>query len=123
MANSITRHYGSKRLQGLSVHPGGINTELVRHVDMDDFAKMGIDMDAFAPLFKSPEQGAATQVWAAVAKHLEGNGGQYLEDSGETKSHVESDGFVGTGFAKHAYDEEKEERLWEMSCEMVGVKE
>jgi NAD(P)-dependent dehydrogenase (short-subunit alcohol dehydrogenase family) len=31
-------------------------------------------------LFKTPQQGASTSVWAAVALELEGRGGNYLED-------------------------------------------
>ena len=32
------------------------------------------------PTFKTPEQGAATQIWAATSPRLEGMGGLYCED-------------------------------------------
>ena len=53
MANSIERHYGSKGLHGLSVHPGGIMTDLPRHLSAEDI-KM---FDNMVHKFKSPEQG------------------------------------------------------------------
>ena len=70
LANEIERRYGSQGLHATSVHPGGIFTELARHVDMETVKAM---MTPGAQLvLKSPEQGAATTVWAVTGKHWEG---------------------------------------------------
>ena len=76
-----------------------------------------------ATTFKSPSQGAATTVWAAMSPHFEGkNGGQYLEDVGESQP-AEGELQTGTaGYSPHAYDQEKEDMLWKLSSEIVGVK-
>lgn len=122
MTNYINRHYGSEGLVGIAVHPGGIQTELYRHLTPENTE--GIDMEGFAPLFKSPAQGAATTIFAAVNPYFEGkNGGQYLADVGETAQDPDGLGIEGTGHAKHAYDEAGEERLWKLSNELVGVKD
>ncbi len=62
----------------MSVHPGVIMTELVRHIENDDMGSEMLSDPVFKSLLKSPEQGAATSVWAAIAKEWEGKGGRYL---------------------------------------------
>ena len=65
-----------------AVHPGGIMTPLQRYLDQEEMVAMGW-MDAEGNVregFKTPEQGAATSIWAAVGEELEGVGGLYLED-------------------------------------------
>lgn len=120
LASSIEKHYGSKGLHGLSLHPGGIMTELGRHMDESDFA--ALDFESIKLLMKSPAQGAATTVWAAVSPHFEGkNGGRYLADVGE-QGPVDKDAQMsGEGYGPHAYDEEAAERLWKLSFEAVGL--
>lgn len=122
LANYIDRKYGGSNLHATSVHPGGIMTELGRHLSEEDF-KMFEDAD-FQKQFKNPAQGAATTVWAAVSPHFEGkNGGQYLEDVGESPPVAENPALGAPGYAKHAYDEKAENSLWKVSCEVVGVPE
>jgi NAD(P)-dependent dehydrogenase (short-subunit alcohol dehydrogenase family) len=122
MANSIDRKYGSQNLHGLSLHPGGIMTDLGRHLDAEDL-KM-FENPELQKLFKNPAQGAATTVWAAVSEHFEGgNGGQYLADVGESTPTPDDAGVAGPGYAKHAYDVKAEDSLWKISCEAVGVPE
>lgn len=121
MANSITRHYGDRNLIGLSLHPGGIMTELARHMEQADYEMLKIE--ELHHHFKSVDQGAATSVWAAVSPHFEGKekGGVYLGDCGECGPLPEEVSTMPAGYAGHAYDEEKEERLWKISCEATGV--
>lgn len=122
MANSIERHYGSQGLHAFSLHPGVImETELARHMTPEDMA--GMDLDAFAKVAKSPPQGAATQVWAAISPQLEGRGGTYLADVGEALPAGPDEQMGGPGHSSAAYNEEAEEKFWELSCEMVGVNE
>jgi hypothetical protein len=74
-------------------------------------------------VFKSPEQGAATTVWGAVSKDLEGKGGRYLEDCQIARAWGPDDGFWGPGYATWAYGEVKEGRLWKKSSELVGLED
>jgi hypothetical protein len=75
----------------------------------------------------SPEQGAATTVWAAVGGDLEGKGGKYLERCAVSQLYRE--GFdvkihgLEPGHAPWTYDETDAQRLWEISMEMVGLEE
>ena len=72
-------------------------------------------------IIKSTEQGAATTVWAAVAKEWEGTGGKYLEDC-QVVPQVKENGMPqDKGYAKHAFNPEGEERLWKDSFGMVGL--
>ena len=82
------------------------------------------DLDKFKPMIKTPEQGAATTVWAAVSPHFEGkNGGRYLSDVGEAGPIADDAMVAAAGYAKHAYDEEAEEKLWKLSYQAVGLEE
>ncbi|KAK6609703.1 oxidoreductase [Botrytis cinerea] len=78
-ADEIERRYGSKRLRAFSLHPGVIKTELLRHISAEQQATWAKD-EILATYWKTPKQGAATTVWAAVSKELEGKGGKYLYD-------------------------------------------
>ena len=125
MANALNRKFGDQNVLGLSVHPGGIMTELARHLTEEDYAifggREGLD-ELMKTMFKNPQQGAATTVWAAVSPHFEGqNGGRYLADVGECGPMSAESQVADGGYAPHAYDEEKEEMLWELSCDVVGV--
>ncbi|KAG8630515.1 hypothetical protein KVT40_002134 [Elsinoe batatas] len=119
-ANDIDRRYAGQGLHGLSLHPGVIMaTGLTRQTDPKAFE--GFDISQWAPLEKSVEQGAATQMWAATAKALEGKGGVYLADCGVAVP-ADPNGQIGANdFSDWAYDEEKEKKLWEYSEKAVGV--
>lgn len=119
MANEIERRYGSQGLHALSLHPGGILTGLQVHVSAEMkeswFSDGVINMQ-----FKNNAQGAATTVYAAIGKDWEGKGGRYLENCGESDPVQEPRIPSSPGYAPHAYDEEKEKKLWLDSLEMVG---
>jgi hypothetical protein len=72
-------------------------------------------------VMKSPEQGAATTVWAAIGQEWEKKGGEYLAECGKTTRGNDNHEIAGVGFAGHAYDAEKEARLWKDSLKMVGL--
>ena len=59
-------------VRAFSVHPGGIYTDLARHLSAEELA--------FDGELKTPEQGAATSVWCAMSPQLEGKGGVYCMD-------------------------------------------
>ncbi|THY14106.1 putative short-chain dehydrogenase/reductase [Aureobasidium pullulans] len=121
MANSIDRLYGSQGLHAVSVHPGVIfDTELIRHTTDDILAGLG-GKGPFEMSEKSPEQGAATTVWAALTPHFDNNGGVYCADVGESVAAGENAPLGGPEYVSHAYDQKAEDRLWEFSCSAVGV--
>ncbi|KAH7006905.1 hypothetical protein EDB80DRAFT_880429 [Ilyonectria destructans] len=126
MANEIERRYGLRGLHAVSLMPGVIMTGLQKHMDSDSQAKYKAD-EEIIQFAKSPEQGAATAVWAAIANELENKGGVYLEDCRIVGLHpIEGDSGQSpkyVGYARHAFDKEKEGRLWVDSLQMVGLKE
>ncbi|MDQ0809331.1 NAD(P)-dependent dehydrogenase (short-subunit alcohol dehydrogenase family) [Streptomyces sp. B3I7] len=110
-------------VRAFSLHPGGILTPLQRHLPKEEMVERGwIDEDG-RPLnpagFKSPEQGAATQVWAATSPMLADRGGVYLEDC-DIAEPAPADG-ARRGVKDWASDPEQAARLWELSAELTGV--
>ncbi|MCK6073533.1 SDR family NAD(P)-dependent oxidoreductase [Paenibacillus silvae] len=102
------------------VHPGGIMTPLQRHMPKEEMVALGwIDEDGNVAnqAFKSPEQGAATQVWAATAPKLEGMGGVYCEDCNISEMAPEDGAFYGV--KPYAIDPEQAVRLWALSAELT----
>ena len=124
-ANEIERRYGGAGLHGLSLHPGNIITAGWERLDprvSEKFAPFAVS-DAFQRTFKSVEQGAATQVLAAVGNDYEGTGGVYLDDCGVSQP-LPDNGQIGvSGYRSWVYDPDGERRLWMDSLEMVGVKD
>jgi hypothetical protein len=110
-------------VRAFSLHPGGILTPLQRHLPLEEQVQMGwVNADGSAKdpsQFKTPEQGAATQVWAATSPQLDGLGGLYLEDCDVAEPNV-PDG-PRRGVAAHATDPEQAARLWTLSAERTGV--
>ncbi|MET8076656.1 SDR family NAD(P)-dependent oxidoreductase [Streptomyces sp. NPDC005303] len=110
-------------VRAFSLHPGGIITPLQRHLPKAEMVERGwIDErgNVLNPSgFKSPEQGAATQVWAATSPQLAGMGGVYLEDCDIAEPAL--DGDQSGGVRAWATDPEQAERLWTLSAELTGV--
>ena len=117
-AVELERRLGAKGVHAYALHPGGIQTELGRHLDQADIDAFMSQLDQDQLRFKSVEAGAATQVYAATAPELEGRGGIYLEDCGEAEL-VDSAGFVD-GVRAYAIDPEAARRLWTATEEMIG---
>ncbi|KXG46431.1 Short-chain dehydrogenase/reductase SDR [Penicillium griseofulvum] len=122
MANEIERRYGSRGLHATSLHPGTIATGLTQHMDPAMLEIFKKDEGVFK-MMKSPEQGAATTVWAAIGQEWEKKGGEFLADCGKTTRGNDNREIAGAGFAGHAYDPEREARLWKDSLKMVGLKD
>ncbi|RAH48780.1 short-chain dehydrogenase [Aspergillus brunneoviolaceus CBS 621.78] len=121
-ANEIDRRYASKGLRAFSVQPGGIQTGLLQHLSEEEKAGLASD-PTLGPQFKSPPQGAATSVWGAVSRSLEGIGGKYLEDVQIAKPYDASEGQWAPGYFPHAYSPAKEKLLWDMSLKILGIEE
>jgi NAD(P)-dependent dehydrogenase (short-subunit alcohol dehydrogenase family) len=109
-------------IRSFAVHPGGIITPLQRHLSREEMQASGwIDENGKVLVeFKTPEQGAATSVWAATSPHLEGMGGVYCADC-DIADVVESIQPGGGGVMAHAVDPDQAARLWEVSANLTGV--
>ncbi|KAI1393509.1 short-chain dehydrogenase [Hypoxylon trugodes] len=119
-ANELDRRFQSQNLRAVTTHPGGIMTPLARH--MPSTAHIVGD-PAIAKTLMTPAQGAATAVWAAVAKELEGKGGIYLDEVAVAELSPPDVPFYGGGYAAHAFDPPTEKRLWEESLKLTGLSE
>lgn len=111
-------------VRAFAVHPGGIMTELQRHLPRDEMINMGwMDDDGnINELFKTPEQGASTSVWAATSPQLDGMGGVYCEDC-DVANLVAADDpmarFIGVD--AHAVDLDEAAKLWALSAELTDI--
>lgn len=111
-------------VRAFAAHPGGIMTELQRHLPREEMIAAGwmSEDGTVNERFKSPEQGAATSTWAATSPLLAGMGGVYCEDCDIAEPTV-----VGSpdarvvGVDAHAIDPDAAERLWAYSAELTGV--
>lgn len=110
-------------VRAFAVHPGGILTPLQRHLPRAEQVAMGWVDEAGNPVnseMKTPEQGAATSVWAATSSQLEGSGGVYCEDCDIAGIGADDDG-ARRGVLPYAIDPEQARRLWSVSAELTGV--
>ncbi|CEJ81944.1 Putative Short-chain dehydrogenase [[Torrubiella] hemipterigena] len=121
MTNEIERRHGSQGLHGLSLMPGGIATDLQRHVDPKTLEQWVLS-EPSRKYGKSTAQGAATTMTAAFGKEWEGKGGVYLEDCQEAGP-VPDGGTLAVGVAPHAFNPEGEKALWALSIEMLNLVE
>jgi NAD(P)-dependent dehydrogenase (short-subunit alcohol dehydrogenase family) len=120
MANEIERRYSQKGLHATSLHPGAINTNITRNLG-DEFVNTLIGNPAVIKILKSPEQGAATTIVAAVGREWTNKGGRYLEDCEEAKRGKDDHDSLGVGYVSHTYDQQSAERLWSDSLRLVGL--
>jgi NAD(P)-dependent dehydrogenase (short-subunit alcohol dehydrogenase family) len=111
-------------VRAFSLHPGVILTDLARHLSADEINSFDVydengnrRVDPSRDL-KSPEQGAATSVWAATRPELNGIGGVYCEDCDIALPQSQADG--NKGVASWAMDVEAAERLWTLSEQLTG---
>lgn len=123
MASTLSKLHESDGIIGLSLHPGVImETDVRRYMSEEAVAKLHSQTDLRQ--VKSAEQGIATTVWATVSPYFDdvSRGGRYLSDVGECfpmEPNIER--AVGaSGYAAHAYDGAKADRLWAWSCKAVG---
>ncbi|MGW3129011.1 SDR family NAD(P)-dependent oxidoreductase [Streptomyces sp. NPDC001076] len=109
-------------VRAFALHPGGIMTPLQRHIPLAEKIERGWVDEQGNVLevagLKTPEQGAATQTWAATSAQLADMGGVYLEDCDIAEPAVEGE---PTGVKAWAVDPEQASRLWDLSAELTGV--
>ena len=123
-AKSVDARGKDYGVRAFSVHPGGIFTPLQRHLPEEEMVALGWkNADGTIPpaieaMFKTPEQGASTSVWAATAIKLDGSGGLYCENCDIAQLATE-DSQRWEHVREWACDEEKAEKLWDMSEKML----
>ena len=123
-AVGLEERLSDRGIHAYALHPGGIHTNLGRHMTEEDMASLVARIRKAAEErgeepqpFKTIPQGAATTCWVATTDLLEGAGGLYCEDC-----HVanEDNDDTGGGVRSYAVDKDNADRLWAMSEEMVG---
>jgi NAD(P)-dependent dehydrogenase (short-subunit alcohol dehydrogenase family) len=126
-ANSLFAVGLDKRAQkdgvrAFAVHPGGIMTPLQRHLPREEMIAAGwMDEDGNVnELFKTPEEGASTSVWAATNPKLDGMGGVYCENC-DIAEIMEGPDARFMGVSAYAVDPEAADKLWRISAELTGV--
>jgi NAD(P)-dependent dehydrogenase (short-subunit alcohol dehydrogenase family) len=119
----------SRGVRAAAVHPGGVRTELSRHMGADATQKLvdqinqRVAAKGNGPFqFKTIPQGAATSVWAAVVAPADEVGGQYCENChvGKIVPDDVTITAVSEGVRSYALDPKNAEALWKKSEEMVG---
>jgi len=126
-AAEFDRRHKTRGARATALHPGGIKTELGRHMGPDEIDTLVAQINARLaaegqPPFqwKTIPQGAATSVWAAFVAPADAIGGRYCENC--QVSDV-TDGLispVSPGVRPYALDAEHAKALWTKSEEMVG---
>jgi len=115
------RRHRHRGVRATAVHPGGIQTELGRHMTQETMDALVANMrnaggEAFS--WKTIPQGAATSVWAGVVAPADEVGGRYCEDC-HVAGIVEGEGLRG-GVRPYALDPDRARALWALSEAMVG---
>jgi NAD(P)-dependent dehydrogenase (short-subunit alcohol dehydrogenase family) len=116
-------------VRAAAVHPGGIATELARHMPdgaiqqfMDQVNKTLAEQGQGPFEWKSIPQGAATSVWAGFVGGADEVGAKYCENC--HVGHIVAEDVVITpvseGVRAYALDPANAEALWKKSEEMVG---
>ncbi len=124
-AVEFDRRHRARGVRATAVHPGGIRTELSRHMSKADEEALIASINAtnaasglppFA--FKSIPQGAATSVWAGFVAQGDAVGGLYCEDC--HVAHVQEGEGLRGGVRPYALDAERARALWALSERLVG---
>lgn len=122
------RHHG-RGIRAAAVHPGGIQTELDRHMDRGRLQQIvdqlngDLAAEGKPPFqFKTIPQGAATSVWAGVRASAAEIGGRYCENChvGKIVPDGQKISAISEGVRAYALDPARAEALWAKSEEWVG---
>jgi len=128
-AVAFDRRHRARGVRAAAVHPGGIRTELGRHMDPAQLQKIIDQMnqqlaaEGKAPFqWKTIPQGAATSVWAGIVAAADEVGGRYCENC-HVGWIVPDDAVISAvseGVRAYALDPSNAEALWKKSEELVG---
>ena len=128
-AVAFDQRHRERGVRAAAVHPGGIQTELARHMDPGHLEAMVKQINDQAAAegkgpfqFKTIPQGSAASVWAGVVAPAEEIGGRYCENC--HVSDVVPDevalGMLNEGVRAYALDPKNAAALWKKSEELVG---
>lgn len=113
-------------IRAFSVHPGGVISDLVRYMSAEELRAYGVLDEQGRPIIdpannkKTPEQGAATSVWCATSRQLEGLGGVYCENC-DIAVPVPGDSTELRGVRPWAMSRELAGELWTLSEKLTGI--
>lgn len=112
LAVTLSKRLKHRGIDAFSLHPGAIPTDMPRSMtDEDRLFPIEQGSALSQDDYLSPEQGAATTVWAATDPALAGMGGLYLEDLAIAKL-LDKPTFHH-GVMPHALDPITADRLWD----------
>jgi NAD(P)-dependent dehydrogenase (short-subunit alcohol dehydrogenase family) len=123
-AVALDQKLKGRAIRATSVHPGGIQTELGRHLTPELIAQMqarinrGASGNAPTFRFKTIPQGSATSVWSGFVAPADSVGGRYCEDCHVCE--INDDSTSRAGVRSYALNPARAEALWRKSEEMVG---
>ncbi|MBY3377840.1 SDR family NAD(P)-dependent oxidoreductase [Rhizobium laguerreae] len=126
-AVELDRRLKERGIRATALHPGGIQTELDRHLDPDMIKGMITQINAALaaegkPPFqwKTIPQGAATSVWAGFVAPADVVGGKYCENCHVSEVTDAEISPISEGVRTYAVDPETARALWAKSEDMVG---
>jgi NAD(P)-dependent dehydrogenase (short-subunit alcohol dehydrogenase family) len=120
-AVEATRRWAGDGITANALMPGGIATNLQRHVGGSEYMKKAIERFRNSNVaLKTPEQGASTSVLLATSPLLDGVGGRYFDDCNEARVVQRREDPGISGVAPYALDPDNAERLWEVSLELIA---
>ena len=126
-AVEFDRRHRARGVRATALHPGGILTELDRHMQPGelqatvDRINAELTAEGRPPFqFKTIPQGAATSVWAACVASAEEVGARYCEDCQVSQVTEGLISPVSPGVRPYALDPEHAKALWAKSEEMVA---
>jgi NAD(P)-dependent dehydrogenase (short-subunit alcohol dehydrogenase family) len=112
-----TKRWASDGITVNALMPGAIHTNLQRYISAEQLARMRSRLGGTDPIWKTPEQGAATSVLVATSPLLDGVGGRYFEDCSEAEPHQPG---TRRGVADYALDPEAATLLWQVSVDALS---
>ncbi|MCJ8731047.1 hypothetical protein PDJAM_G00191480 [Pangasius djambal] len=109
LANVLFTRELARKLTGLdvtvnSVHPGTVMSDLVRHSTV-----MSLMFAVFSVFLKTPQEGAQTSTYCAVAEELHSITGKHFSDC------------APASVAPQGRCDETARRLWDVSCDLLGI--
>jgi NAD(P)-dependent dehydrogenase (short-subunit alcohol dehydrogenase family) len=113
------RRWASDGIAVNALMPGGIETNLQRHIDPAEMERMRAAVGGQDMRMKTPQQGAATSVMLAVSPLMEGVSGRYFEDCNEAEVDVLT---PRHGVASFALDPDSAEHLWDVSEALIATR-
>lgn len=120
-ALEASRRWASDGIVANAVNPGGIKTGLQKHVDPNLQQAWAAAEATGAIRLKTPQQGAATTLVAALAPEFGSTGGHYLNDGNEAPTVADD---ADLGYETHAVrewakDPDTARALWDASSPLT----